>query len=150
MQITRPLGFSVQQCRELLALYEDGINKAPFDLILLESSVLQRFSWDGSEFREKAIGALPFMTSSSVDSQRVMAARKKRYEQIRHLPLTEILNDAEASQPEEAIYVTRDDGGTVSQTVVRVSRDEIQFSVTRRGESQRFDSIPRKSLAVLD
>ena len=90
------------------------------------------------------------MTSSSVDSQRVMAARKKRYEQIRHLPLTEILNDAEASQPEEAIYVTRDDGGTVSQTVVRVSRDEIQFSVTRRGESQRFDSIPRKSLAVLD
>ena len=117
---------------------------APFDLILLEGSIVRRFGWDGSEFCEKAIGALPFLTSSSVNSEHVIAARRKRFAQICHLPLIEIMNDTESAQPEEAIYVTREDGGTVSQTTVCVSRDEIQFSVTRRGEAQQVATVPRQ------
>lgn len=114
--------------------------------ILLDDSGAQRFGWDGSEFRETPIGSLPFITSSSVQSDPVIAARKRRLEQICHLlPLIEILSDTEAEKPEEAIYVTWEDGGTVSQTVVRVNRDEVQFSVTRRGESRQFESIPRRS-----
>lgn len=123
---------------------------APFDLLLFDDLTVRSFGWDGFEFCEKAIGGLPFLTSSSVKSQHVVAARKERFRQIQRLPLTEILNDTKAVKPEEAIYVTREDGGTVSQTIVRVSQDEIQFSVTRRGEPQRFDSVSRKSFAILD
>lgn len=133
------LAGEVESSGELVQLLQSKsyLDYAPFDLILLESSIVRQFSWDGSNFCEKAIGALPFITSSSVNSERVIATRRKRFEQIRHLPLAEILNDTEAAQPEEAIYVTRTDGGTVSQTVVRFNRDEVQFSVTRRGESQK-------------
>ena len=142
----------VGSSRELVELLrsERYLDYAPFDLLLLDDSGAQRFGWDGSEFRETPIGSLPFITSSSVQSDPVIAARKRRFEQICHLPLIEILSDTEAERPEEAIYVTREDGGTVSQTVVRVNRDEVQFSVTRRGEARQFESIPRKSAAMLD
>lgn len=121
---------------------------APFDLLLLDDSKAYHFGWDGSEFCEKTIDMPFFLTSSSVDSQRVVTARKKRFKQIRHLPLNEILADKKAKRPEEAIYVSRLDGGTVSQTVVHVRRDRIQFSVIRRGEAQRFESAPRKPVAM--
>lgn len=143
------LAGEVESAQELVHLLERKCydDFAPFNLLLLCDSGAQSFGWDGNEFRKKAIGDLPFLTSSSVDSQRVIATRKRRFEQIRHLPLIEILSDTEAAKPEEAIYVTRKDGGTVSQTMVHVSQSKIHFSVTRRGEAQHFRSIPRKSLA---
>ncbi len=146
------LAGEVESSGELVQLLQSKsyLDYAPFDLILLESSIVRQFSWDGSRFCEKAIGALPFITSSSVNSERVIAARRKRFEQIRQLPLTEILNDTEAAQPEEAIYVSREDGGTVSQTAVCINRDEIQFSVTRRRESQHIQTIPRQRTALQD
>lgn len=119
---------------------------APFDLLLLDDSNARRFGWDGVKFSENTIGGLPFLTSSSVDSQRVIAARKQRFEQIRHLPLIDLLSDTKAGKPEEAIYVTREDGGTVSQTIVQVNQDEIKFSVQRRDDTQHSISAPRKSL----
>lgn len=146
------LAGKVESCGELVELlksqqYNDF---APFDLLLLDSSGAQLFGWDGFEFLQKTIGDLPFLTSSSVDSKRVVAARRRRFLQIRHWSLVEILSDTEAEHPEEAIYVTRKDGGTISQTIVWVSRDEIQFAVTRRGESRQFESVPRKSAVVFD
>ena len=123
---------------------------SPFDLLLIDDSGVRTFGWDGIVFGEKVLGSTPFLTSSSVGSTRVIAARKKRFEQIRHLPLMEILSDTEAETPEEAIYVTREDGGTVSQTMVHVSQDEIRFSVIRRGEKQSTQVVSRKLLTVAD
>ena len=121
---------------------------APFDLLLLNDSGTRFFGWDGRVFREKVVGSLPFLSSSSVGGARVIATRRKRFEQIRDLPLVDILSDTEAQEPEAAIYVTRDDGGTVSQTSVRVSQREVEFSVARRGEERNVHVIPRRSLLV--
>jgi uncharacterized protein with NRDE domain len=133
-----------------LLRHKDYNDFAPFDLFLLDDSRARCFSWDGLVFRDKEMGALPFLTSSSVHSQRVIAARRKRFEQMRELSLIDLLSDTAAAQPEEAIYVTREDGGTVSQTLVKVSRDTIQFSVTRRGEVQRITSVARRSLLLVN
>jgi len=143
------LAAEVRSSDELVQLLQSKryTDYAPFDLVLLCDSVARRFGWDGFEFGEKAIGTLPFMTSSSVESRRVVAARRKRFEQIRHLSLNEILGDTWAARPEEAIYVIREDGGTVSQTKVNVGRHEIRFSVTRRGEASQSRVIPRKHAA---
>ncbi len=122
--------------------YEDY---APFELLFLAESGVRRFAWDGSAFAELAMDPLPFLTSSSVHSERVIAARKSRFERIRHLPLLDILSDTEAMQPADAIYVTRQDGGTVSQTMIRVTRSKVEFSVTRRCQPRRIHSVVRKA-----
>ena len=123
---------------------------APFDLIMLDGVRVRRFSWDSKLLCETAVRNVPFVTSSSVASDHVTNARMKRFEEISKLPLIEALSDTKAANPEEAIYVNREDGGTVSQTYVQVNWDTIHFAVARRGEEPIIQSVPRTSLAVLD
>ena len=147
-----PLLAAEGESEQALIRYLNGHNYedyAPFHLLLLAQSGARRFTWDGSTFGEAVMDAQPFVTSSSVHSERVIAARKERFKRIRHLPLLDILSDTEAAQSADAIYVTREDGGTVSQTMIRVSRSEIEFSVTSRGQIRRRHCVARQSPMIL-
>lgn len=119
---------------------------APFEAILVGEGEFHRFGWDGN-----SCSALPppprnFLTTSSIDSEKVKVARYHRYDSIASLPMSSIITDDYYEvNPAEAIHVTREDGGTVSQTTVIVSSSGIRFAVQRRSGPLREILFPRKS-----
>ncbi len=90
--------------------------------------------WDGRMLKRLNL-VRDFATSSSVRSVDVSKIRKARFDFLRgKVPLVEILNDREAVRPEEAIWVNREDGGTVSQTVIQVTHREVYHRFRHRGQ----------------
>lgn len=123
----------------------DWGNYAPCDLLLLTPEGVLHFGWDGATFRAHPPPTRNFLTTSSVRTESVGRARQTRYEAIAGLPIGEILDDTTAEDPAEAIFVTREDGGTVSRSSVIVGHETIRFAVTRRGEPARQIVFPRKA-----
>lgn len=117
-------------CTRPLAAY------APFRLLLLSLEECRLFFWDGCQFSHQKLSESGFLTSSSVRTQAVVSARQARFEVLlaNDLDLTECLSDTFAEDPSEALYVTREDGGTVSQIKVSVTDQSIDFIHTGRGE----------------
>ena len=116
---------------------------APCELLLIDPLILRHFRWDGKSFKTLSTPASNFLTTSSVATESVRLARHSRFSQISSLTLTEILNDDLATDPAAAIFVTREDGGTVSQTIVTVSVQEIRFASQRRDEPLQEIYFPR-------
>ena len=82
----------------------------------------------------RSIGVPPrhFFTTSSVKSKCVEFSRISRFEELANSTISEILRDTVAADPASAIFLTREDAGTVSLTSVKVDLSEIRFVVTRR------------------
>ncbi len=120
-------------------------NYAPCELLLIAPEGVRHFGWDGATFRTHPTPARNFLTTSSVRTTHVRNARQSRFDAISGLPVGEILDDTLAEDPAEAIFVTREDGGTVSRTSVVVGPEFIRFIVTRRGEAERQVAFPRTS-----
>ena len=118
---------------------------APCDLLLISPHGVRNFGWDGATFRAYPKPTRNFLTTSSIRTTLVRQARLARFNAISGLPVGKILDDSAAEDPAAAIFVTREDGGTVSRTFVVVGPRTIQFAVTRRGETARQIIFPRKS-----
>lgn len=117
---------------------------APCELLLIDHEGLRHFGWDGESFASLPAPAANFLTTSSVATEAVRKARHSRFDRIASSDVTAILNDDTADDPAAAIFVTRDDGGTVSQTFVTVGAREIIFASRRRDESLQEIRFPRK------
>ena len=119
---------------------------APFEAILIAEGQVRHFSWDGEGFRNLSLPARKFLTTSSVECELVKSVRNARFDEISSSPLSNVLDDAFAGEnPATAIHVTREDGGTVSQTSVIVTSTGIRFSVQRRGGPAQEIIFPRKA-----
>lgn len=121
-------------------------NYSPCTILLISPEETRHYAWDLTLFSSLEAPVRNFLTSSSVDSKEVNLARIARYEALASASLPEILNDTFASGTKlpSAIFVTREDAGTVSQTLVKVTSNTIEFSVRRRGENPHEISFPRK------
>lgn len=119
-------------------------NFAPCEILLIDHEGLRHFGWDGESFTSLPAPAANFLTTSSVATEAVKIARRSRFDRIASSDVTAILNDDTANDPAAAIFVARDDGGTVSQTFVTVSVREISFASRRRDESLQEIRFPRK------
>jgi hypothetical protein len=117
---------------------------APCDLLLIDHEGLRHFGWNGESFASLSAPAANFLTTSSVATEAVKITRRSRFDRIASSGVSAILNDDIADDPAAAIFVTRDDGGTVSQTFVTVSVREIIFASRRRDESLQKIRFPRK------
>jgi hypothetical protein len=117
---------------------------APCELLLIDHEGLRHFGWVGESFTSMPAPAANFLTTSSVATEAVKTARHSRFDRIASSGVTAILNDDTANDPAAAIFVTRDDGGTVSQTLVTVSVREIIFASRRRDEPLQEIRFPRK------
>ena len=117
---------------------------APCELLLIDHEGLRHFGWDGESFASLSAPAADFLTTSSVATEAVKTARNSRFDRITPSGVTTILNDDTANDPAAAIFVTRDDGGTVSQTFVTVSVREIIFASRRRDGPLQEIRFPRK------
>lgn len=120
-------------------------NHAPCELLLIAPDGVRHFGWNGAIFHAHPPPTRNFLTTSSIRTTHVRTTRQARFDVISGLSVGEILDDTQAEDPAEAIFVTRGDGGTVSRTSVVVSPQTIQFAVTRRGEPARQIIFPRTS-----
>lgn len=118
---------------------------APCELLLIDHEGLRHFGWDGGSFASLPDPAANFLTTSSIATESVKNARRSRYDRIASSGVSTILNDDTANDPAAAIFVTRDDGGTVSQTFVTVSVREIIFASRRRDELLQEIRFSRKA-----
>jgi hypothetical protein len=119
---------------------------APFEAVLIAEAQVRRFGWDGETFRRLTLPPRTFLTTSSVESASVIAARNARFDALSSSSWHAILDDSfSGGNPAAAIHVTREDGGTVSQTSVIVTTADIRFSVCRRGGPLQEILFPRKS-----
>ena len=119
---------------------------APFEAVLIAESEVRYFGWNGVTFRCLSLPPRTFLTNSSVASESVKAARNARFDLISASPVSAALDDDFAPvNPATAIYLTREDGGTVSQTTVIVTGTDIRFAVQRRGGSSQEIMFPRKA-----
>ncbi len=119
---------------------------APFEAVLIAEREIRHFGWDGVTFRRLSLPPRTFLTNSSVESEFVKAARIARFDLIASSSVLAALDDAFAPEkPATAIYLTREDGGTVSKTVVIVTSSDICFSVQRRGGDPLEIIFPRKA-----
>lgn len=114
---------------------------APFSLLCWEGDTMEWYRWDGLNLVLQPRPTRNFLTSSSVNPASVRQARENRYDQIREHSLIEILTDSQSSSPSEAIFVTRDDGGTVSQSMVRVTPERISLQVRQRDGASSMDQF---------
>lgn len=105
---------------------------APCDIILIDQNGLRYFGWNGRSFGSLCAPVKNFLTTSSVATDSVRIARHSRFDLISSSGVTAVLNDNVANDAAAAIYVTREDGGTVSQTFVTVSAREIFYASRRR------------------
>lgn len=117
---------------------------APCELLLIDHEGLRHLGWDGESFASLPVPAANFLTTSSVATEAVKIVRHSRFNRISSSGVSAILNDDTANDPAAAIFVTRDDGGTVSQTVVTVSAREIHFASRRREEQLQEIRFPRE------
>ncbi len=107
---------------------------SPFEAVLVAQDQIRRYAWDGELFSRLPVPDRNFLTTSSVDGERVRLERNARFDVLCYSFISTALNDSFFStSPSSAIYVTREDGGTVSQTCVLVRSNHIYFSVQRRG-----------------
>jgi uncharacterized protein with NRDE domain len=118
---------------------------APCHVLVFTPDQMRHYTWNSLNFCPHPPAEQPFLTCSSVNSVTVQQAREARHRLISTRPIQEILSDTTAPDPASAIYVTREDAGTVSQTLVTVSADTIFFSVARRNEATVELHFPRKS-----
>jgi hypothetical protein len=117
---------------------------APCELLLIDQEKLRHFGWDGHSLKSLPTPTANFLTTSSVATEAVKTARRCRFDQLASSDVIAILNDHMAHEPAAAIYVTREDGGTVSQTFVTVGEREILFALRRRDEPLQEIRFPRK------
>lgn len=136
---------SVDEIRQTLLLETDWKKFAPCGLLLVGPGCMMHFGWDGQVFEMLPAPEQAFLTTSSVATEAVKSARLSRFLEISSWPLANILDDDRAADAASAIYVTRDDGGTVSQTTVLVGAQEIRFVLRRRNGPSHEIFIPRKS-----
>ena len=136
---------SASEIRKALFMETDWHQFAPCQLLLISPGCLMHFAWDGLAFVGLPQPEQDFLTTSSVATEAVKAARISRFGQIASLPIASILDDEIAAAAPFAIHVTREDGGTVSQTKVVVGAHEIHFVSKRRSGSPREILIPRNS-----
>ncbi|GEM_PF-3368559 len=122
---------------------------APFYLIAMDGKKECCLLWNGEKLTTLNIPDNRFITTSSVRTGFVRIARTKRFNSLNGKSLTERLNDTAAKNPEEALFVTRDDGGTVSKIIVFVSADEVHFSFIRRDNTPIQLATPRMRHANL-
>lgn len=118
---------------------------APFSLLCWEGDMMEWYRWDGLSLALQPRPIRNFLTSSSVNPASVRQARENRYDQIRDHSLIEILTDSQSSSPSEAIFVTRDDGGTVSQSLVRVTPQRVSLEVRQRDGTSSMDQFTRNT-----
>ena len=119
---------------------------APFEALLLGEGQIRRFGWDGESFSRLTLPPRNFLTTSSVESAFVIAARYARFDAWSSSSCLDILDDTYSDgNPAAAIHVTREDGGTVSQTSVIVTATDIRFSIQRRGGPLQEIIFPRKA-----
>ena len=117
---------------------------APCHILLISPEGSRHYFWDTIEFRSSGVPPCHFFTTSSVESERVGLSRISRYDALAGSPIAEILKDTVAPDPASAIFVTREDAGTVSLTMVKVGLLEIRFEVSRRGGESQEIIFPRK------
>ncbi len=128
--------------RRLMHLEWD--NYAPCHILLISPKGSLHYCWDGIDFRSIGVPPRHFFTTSSVKSKCVEFSRISRFEELANSTISEILRDTVAADPASAIFLTREDAGTVSLTSVKVDLSEIRFVVTRRdGESHEI-IFPRR------
>jgi hypothetical protein len=118
---------------------------APFSLLCWQGNQFVRYRWDGTLFTSQLHPVRTFLTSSSISPIAVRAARERRFEELSGRPLAEILSDESATTAMEAIHVTREDGGTVSQSFLKVDDVEISLTVKRRDGNLTTATLPRLS-----
>lgn len=136
---------SAEQIEQALLKETAWHDFAPCELLLIDQKRFRHFSWNGKTFESLPAPATNFLTSSSVATESVKIARHARFHQIYKSDIPAILSDASANDPANAIFVTRPDGGTVSQTFVSVNAREIIFATRRRDEPLQEIRFPRKS-----
>jgi len=137
---------SIDQAADALMAAGGWEDYAPFEAVFIAEGEMRHFGWDGESFRRLPAPGRNFLTTSSIAGETVKAARNARYDAISASPLSVILADsATTGTPATAIYVTREDGGTVSQTSVLVTATEIRFAVQRRDEPVQEIRFPRSS-----
>lgn len=116
---------------------------APCDIVLFAPDGMRYYGWNGGAFRAHPAPTQPFLTASSVNGEVARKARLARYELISSQSIQQILDDEIAEEPSCSIHVRREDGGTVSRTLVHVSAAAIHFSVARRSEPASEIVFPR-------
>lgn len=132
---------------EIAALAErhDWTVYHPCHLLIWGGGELRLYSWDGSSLEHRYEESRGFLTTSSFRPRQVMAARMARYEILKEGDLSTILDDQIAEVPAEAIYMSRDDAGTVSQSHVLIDATTVSLSVRRRGGERLTVSCPRRA-----
>lgn len=136
---------STDQIERALFATTDWMRFAPCELLMIDQDQTRHFGWDGRTFGVLQTPGSNFLTTSSVATEAVKLARHSRFDQISSCTIRAILDDVTAADPAAAIYVTRKDGGTVSQTIISVRSGEIGFLSKRRGEPSLEIRFPRKS-----
>lgn len=117
---------------------------APCHILMISPEGSRHYGWDGINFRSTGVPPRRFFTTSSVESERVGLSRIVRYEELASSTISEILKDTVADDPASAIFLTREDAGTVSLTMVKVGLLDIRFEVSRRGGESHEIIFPRR------
>lgn len=131
---------------------------APFHLLALEGAErVARWTWDGGELAfEDRMPETGFLTTSSIDPERVSAARRRVFEAtIAAHPGDDAAHEAFHHQYDpvwgaESVAMAREDARTVSLTKVEVGPDEVRMSYASRSrETLRFASAEVLAVARL-
>lgn len=120
-------------------------NYAPCEILLIDTSGLRHFGWYGESLERLPSPPRTFLTTSSVRTDLVKSARCKRFDEISNSKIFSILNDTSPDDPDASIFVTRADAGTVSQTIVTVTQEDISITHQRRAEPSYKLVFPRNT-----
>jgi uncharacterized protein with NRDE domain len=118
-------------------------NFAPCEILLIDTSGLRHFGWYGEALERLPNPPRTFLTTSSVRTDLAKKARCQRFDELSQFPIFSILNDASTDDPDASIFVTREDAGTVSQTIVTVTQEDISITHQRRAEPSYKIVFPR-------
>lgn len=117
---------------------------SPCHLVLWGNDEVCRFNWDGSDLTREQLARRGFLTTSSFRPVEVTAARKARYQILAGSDLVAVLDDEVATSSAEAIFMSREDAGTVSQSHLQIGASEVRLSVRQRGGEVVTVSCPRR------
>jgi len=120
----------------LKQLMENNYN--PFDLICYEKNLITQFSWNGQSLSQQHKEFPFFISSSSVDTQRILKYREELFLNFKAINSYKVLNELHLVEDEKdknsSIFMSRKHTHTKSVSQITITKQDIKYSYFNENE----------------